>query len=58
MLSTANIFLDQVTVKNGRRINVTYTHTYIQRETTNDLNCDGKYMLTLLPVGGLEHFGP
>lgn len=56
MVSTVNIHLDQVTIKNGRQINV--THTDIQRETTNDLNYNGRYMLTLLPFGGLEHFGP
>ena len=55
-MSTVNTHLDQVTIKNGGQINV--THTDIQRETTNDLNYDGRYMLTLLPFGGLEHFVP
>jgi len=49
-VSTVNIHLDQVATKNARQINVTQTD--IQRETTNDLNYDGRYMLTLLPFGG------
>jgi hypothetical protein len=56
MVSTANIHLDQITVRKGRQINV--THTDMHRETTDVLNYDGRYMLTLLPDGGLENFGP
>lgn len=55
-MSTVNVYLDQVTVQNGRQIKV--KHTDIHRKITNDLNSDGRYMLTLLPVWGLEHFGP
>ena len=55
-MSTVNIYLDQVTVKNGRQTNVTSAD--IQKETTNDWNYYGRYTLTLLPAGGLEHFDP
>jgi hypothetical protein len=54
MLFTINIYLDQVTVQKERQIKI--THTDLQRVTTNDLNYDGRYMHTLLPVWGVKYF--
>jgi hypothetical protein len=50
MVSTANINLDQVTVRNGRQISVTHTRararahapTDMHREITDVLNYDGR----------------